>query len=83
MGHYEVRTHSPILVELLNPQGTHGKGSAFLRLFLALLEIRDFEPDGVPSCQRLASARLDESTSSSTIAIGAAVFSSKIKSMQN
>ncbi|MFU8894691.1 MAG: PD-(D/E)XK nuclease family protein, partial [Luteolibacter sp.] len=24
IGHYEVRTHSPMLAELLNPRGSHG-----------------------------------------------------------
>jgi hypothetical protein len=34
IGHYEVRTHSPILAELLNPKGRHGQGAVFLSLFL-------------------------------------------------
>lgn len=46
VGHYEVRTHSPILAELLNPAGSHGQGGAFLARFLSLLEIRDFETEG-------------------------------------
>ena len=46
VGHYEVRTHSPILAELLNPIGSHGQGSAFLARFLSLLEIRDFDIEG-------------------------------------
>ena len=34
MGHYEVKTHSPILADLLNPLGSHSQGSTFLELFL-------------------------------------------------
>lgn len=39
IGHYEVRTHSPILAELLNPRGRHGQGDVFLNLFLTKLDI--------------------------------------------
>jgi hypothetical protein len=42
--HYEVRTHSPMLAELLNPKGSHGQGAVFLKHFLAELKIDDFEP---------------------------------------
>lgn len=41
IGHFEVKTHSPILSELLNPQGRHGQGDVFLRLFLERLGIAD------------------------------------------
>ncbi len=34
----EVRTHSAILAELLNPSGSHGQGAMFLRHFLARFE---------------------------------------------
>ncbi|MDQ8207010.1 PD-(D/E)XK nuclease family protein [Coraliomargarita sp. SDUM461003] len=43
VGHYEVKTHSPILAELLNPKGSHGQGAAFLDLFIDQLEITDFD----------------------------------------
>ena len=43
VGHYEVRTHSPMLAELLNPKGSHGQGAAFLKLFLAELKIHNFD----------------------------------------
>ena len=43
IGHLEVRTHSPILAELLNPNGSHGQGDVFLRHFLTQLEIQDFD----------------------------------------
>ena len=33
----EVTTHSAIIAELLNPQGTHSQGTLFLKLFLAQL----------------------------------------------
>jgi len=36
--HYEVRTHSPLLGDLLNPKGSHGLGTKFLALFLELLK---------------------------------------------
>ena len=36
IGHYEVKTHSPMLGELLNPKGRHGQGCMFLELFLGL-----------------------------------------------
>jgi hypothetical protein len=32
--HYEVSTHSPILGDLLNSEGTHGQGAVFLELFI-------------------------------------------------
>jgi hypothetical protein len=38
IGHYEVRTHSPILAALLNPRGSHGQGAVFLKKFLERLE---------------------------------------------
>ncbi|MDB6019689.1 MAG: hypothetical protein JWR19_4178 [Pedosphaera sp.] len=50
IGHYEVRTHSPILGDLLNPKGSHGQGDTFLRLFINQLDVKDFDP---------ASARLE------------------------
>ena len=50
IGHYEVRTHSPISGDLLNPMGSHGQGDTFLRLFVDQLGIAEFEP---------ASARLE------------------------
>ena len=37
IGHYEVKTHSPMLGELLNPKGRHGQGDIFLRLFRELV----------------------------------------------
>ncbi|MCX6953047.1 MAG: PD-(D/E)XK nuclease family protein [Verrucomicrobia bacterium] len=43
VGHYEVRTHSPLLAELLSPRGSHGHGSAFLRHFIARLGLGPFE----------------------------------------
>ena len=43
IGHYEVRTHSPILGDLLNPKGTHCQGDAFLRLFVKRMGIATFD----------------------------------------
>lgn len=45
VGHLEVKTHSPILAELLNPMGSHGQGAAFLRLFLSHFKINDFSAE--------------------------------------
>ncbi len=33
----EVKTHSALLADLLNPQGSHSQGTVFLRLFFAML----------------------------------------------
>jgi hypothetical protein len=43
IGHYEVGTHSPILAELLDPNGRHGQGSRFLELFAEVIgsKLRD------------------------------------------
>ena len=42
IGHYEAYTHSPILTELLNPQGMHGCEDLFLKSFLKVLGKEDF-----------------------------------------
>lgn len=36
--HDEVRTHSRIIGELLNPRGSHGQGSIFLKLFFRTID---------------------------------------------
>ena len=45
----EVRLHSAILADLLNPQGTHEQGDVFLRLFIEQFneqfKIQDFNPE--------------------------------------
>jgi len=43
MGHYEVKTHSPILADLLDPDGTHGQGDVFLKLFVGLINTKTDE----------------------------------------
>lgn len=40
VAHYEV-THSKIIAGFLNPQGSHGQGNLFLRLFLQTIENND------------------------------------------
>lgn len=40
VAHYEV-THSKIIASFLNPQGSHGQGDLFLRLFLQTIENKD------------------------------------------
>ena len=42
----EVRMHSRLLVELLNPKGSHGLDDAFLKLFLAQFRIEDLDSEG-------------------------------------
>ena len=42
----EVTTHSPMLAELLNPNGAHGQGAAFLRILLTEFKIQGFEAEG-------------------------------------
>ena len=39
----EVKTHSPVLAELLNPKGNHGQGAAFLELFLKKFDSGGFD----------------------------------------
>lgn len=41
VNHYE-DTHSAILAELLNPQGSHGLKTKFLECFVAMMKVRDF-----------------------------------------
>ncbi len=43
--HDEVRTHSRVLGELLNPRGSHGQGAVFLKHFFAELEINGFDAE--------------------------------------
>jgi PD-(D/E)XK nuclease superfamily len=43
IGHLEVSTHSRILRELLDPNGSHGQGSIFLERFVARLELPPFD----------------------------------------
>lgn len=42
VSHYE-NTHSTILAELLNPEGTHGLHNSFLKLFLDINQIEGFD----------------------------------------
>lgn len=42
IGHYEVKTHSPMLAELLSPKGRHGQGDLFLKLFLQRFELEEW-----------------------------------------
>ena len=39
--HYEVTTHSAILAELLNPNGSHGCTDIFLKSFLEVLNLKE------------------------------------------
>ncbi|GEM_PF-1221941 len=43
----EKNLHSRFIAFLLNPQGTHGRGTKFLELFLEELEMQNFRLDGV------------------------------------
>ena len=51
VNHYE-NTHSAIIAELLNPQGSHGQGTLFLSSFLKICCSNDFKfsPQGVQVC---------------------------------
>jgi hypothetical protein len=40
-------SHSKIIATLLNPNGMHGKGNRFLKLFIDCIGIKDFSIDGV------------------------------------
>ena len=42
VNHYEV-THSAILAEFLDPQGSHGQGLAFVKAFVESLNLQDFD----------------------------------------
>lgn len=48
MENNERYTHSAIIAELLNPNGTHGFGNLFLKEFLKITDILDFD---VSNCQ--------------------------------
>jgi len=41
----EVRTHSAFISELLDQKGRHGQGDLFLRMFLSLIEIQNFDTE--------------------------------------
>jgi hypothetical protein len=41
VNHYEV-THSAIVAELLNPQGSHGQGELFVEAFIKSINLQDF-----------------------------------------
>jgi hypothetical protein len=45
IGHLEVKTHSPMIGELLDPKGRHGRGAAFLNLFLKRFPAPDFDAE--------------------------------------
>lgn len=45
VGHLEVKTHSPILGDLLSPAGSHGQGATFLRSFTEQLGLGGFDPE--------------------------------------
>jgi hypothetical protein len=45
VAHYENTTHSAFLAELLNPAGSHGRGTLFLRLFLSTLSNTKLDPN--------------------------------------
>ena len=47
----EVTTHSRFIAELLNPNGVHGFGDAFLRMFIDWLNIQGLEKMDTLSCK--------------------------------
>ncbi|MGO4820581.1 MULTISPECIES: PD-(D/E)XK nuclease family protein [unclassified Flavobacterium] len=68
MEHNEVYTHSAIIGELLNPNGSHGQGDVFLQLFVKELQ-NEFGPDIIKNefgtlisdkiCERTISLEID------------------------
>jgi hypothetical protein len=40
VAHYEVSTHSMMLAELLSPDGSHGQGANFLKIFVAAVKAK-------------------------------------------
>lgn len=56
----EVKTHSAMLAELLNPDGTHMQGVRFLRLFLEQLPIIHCGKDVDKSCLDFSNVKLDD-----------------------
>jgi hypothetical protein len=60
----EVKTHSALIADLLNPRGTHGQGAVFLEIFLALCAKKS---NGFPKPPRgVASVRWDVYTEKRT-----------------
>lgn len=64
VNHYEV-THSAILAEFLNPQGSHGQGDTYLKAFLSVIGANNFLSEfdtstaSVATEDRLPDGRLD------------------------
>ena len=63
--HEEVKTHTPILAELLNPHGSHYQKADFLKLFLEKICVKSKEPafafDSNPESYRVRSEkRIDQ-----------------------
>lgn len=56
----EVTTHSPMLAELLNPNGAHGQGAAFLRLFLAEFKLESFAAEGATVAMEFNTGKVTE-----------------------
>lgn len=64
----EVRTHSPILGELLNPQGAHGQRSLFLKLFLS--SIAGSKSSDASFIQKVSEFHADTATLETEVNIG-------------
>lgn len=47
----EVKFHSALLAELLNPKGSHGQKEEFLKAFIKNLQIENFEEPDITNCQ--------------------------------
>ena len=45
VAHLEVSTHSAFIANLLNPKGSHSQGAKFLKEFLKIIEVEDFDCD--------------------------------------
>ncbi len=64
VGHYEVSTHSALLANLLDPQGSHGQRERFLECFVKTLNLSD------SFNSRSASVRVETSIGPRTVSTG-------------
>lgn len=55
----EVHTHTPIIADLLNPQGSHGQGSIFLKIFVEYFSL-NFDIDTKVIVEREKRERKDQ-----------------------
>lgn len=59
-GHYETRLHTPFLVNLLDPNGTHNTGQNFFILFIKLAFSHDFEQNKIENIEVIEELATDD-----------------------